>query len=90
MSTKASTVLSDFAFLEAPRWRDERLWFSDFYTHQVYSVREDGSDLQVEADVPEQPSGLGWLPDGGCSSSPCATAGSCGARRTARSPSTRT
>ncbi|MCP9966542.1 SMP-30/gluconolactonase/LRE family protein [Actinomadura madurae] len=64
MSTKASTVLSDFAFLEAPRWRDERLWFSDFYTHQVYSVREDGSDLQVEADVPEQPSGLGWLPDG--------------------------
>ncbi|MEO3830307.1 SMP-30/gluconolactonase/LRE family protein [Actinomadura sp. B10D3] len=64
MTTKASTVLSGFAFLEAPRWRDERVWFSDFYTHQVYSAREDGSDLQVEADVPEQPSGLGWLPDG--------------------------
>ena len=25
---------------------------------------EDGSDLRTEAEVPQQPSGLGWLPDG--------------------------
>jgi sugar lactone lactonase YvrE len=27
-------------------------------------MHEDGSDLREEAHVPEQPSGLGWLPDG--------------------------
>ncbi len=63
--TDASTVVaSGHAFLEAPRWRDERIWFSDFYAAVVYSAREDGADLRVEAEVPQQPSGLGWLPDG--------------------------
>lgn len=57
-------VLEGMSFLEAPRWRDGRLWLSDFYTHRVLSVRDDGSDLRVEAEVPGQPSGLGWLPDG--------------------------
>ena len=33
--TQATTVASGFAFLEAPRWHDDRVWFSDFYTHQV-------------------------------------------------------
>jgi len=49
---------------EAPRWHDGRLWFSDFYAGQVMSAREDGSDLRLEAAVAQQPSGLGWLPDG--------------------------
>jgi sugar lactone lactonase YvrE len=60
----ATTVVSGFSFLEGPRWHGGRIWFSDFYTLQVLSAREDGSDLRVEADVPQQPSGLGWLPDG--------------------------
>jgi sugar lactone lactonase YvrE len=30
----------------------------------VLSAAEDGSDLRTEAEVPAQPSGLGWLPDG--------------------------
>lgn len=59
-----TTLLEGMSFLEAPRWHDGRLWLSDFYTHQVVSVRDDGSDLRVEAEVPAQPSGLGWLPDG--------------------------
>jgi len=62
--TQVTTVVSGFAFLEAPRWRDGRIWFSDFYTYRVLSAREDGSDLRTEAEVPEQPAGLGWLPDG--------------------------
>lgn len=62
--TEITTVAEGFRFLESPRWRDGRLWFSDFYTHEVTSMREDGSDPRVEARVPEQPSGLGWLPDG--------------------------
>jgi sugar lactone lactonase YvrE len=63
--TDPSTVVtSGHGFLEAPRWRDGRIWFSDFYAAVVYSAREDGTDLRVEAEVPQQPSGLGWLPDG--------------------------
>jgi ribose transport system permease protein len=64
MTTETTTVAAGFGFLEAPRWRDGRLWFSDFYTYRVRSMREDGTDLREEAVVPQQPSGLGWLPDG--------------------------
>jgi sugar lactone lactonase YvrE len=59
-----NTVVADAHFLEAPRWRDGRIWFSDFYGYRVSSAAEDGSELRVEAEVPGQPSGLGWLPDG--------------------------
>lgn len=58
------TVVSDLSYTECPRWHDDRLWFADFYTHAIYSVAEDGSDLRTELEVPQQPSGLGWLPDG--------------------------
>lgn len=64
MGRAISTAVSGMSFLEGPRWHDQRLWFSDFYTHRVCSVTEDGGDLRVEAEVPNQPSGLGWLPDG--------------------------
>jgi sugar lactone lactonase YvrE len=64
MSRDTNAVVTDLAYLEGPRWHDQRIWFSDFYTCRVYSAAEDGSDLRVEAEVPQQPSGLGWLPDG--------------------------
>jgi len=50
-------------FGEGPRWREGRLWFSDFYDHAVKSVDESG-DLRTELELDDQPSGLGWLPDG--------------------------
>ena len=60
----SSTVLLEgLAFGEGPRWRDGRLWFSDFYRHAVWTVDLDGTETKV-VDVPAQPSGLGWLPDG--------------------------
>lgn len=64
MTASPATVLRGFGFLEAPRWRDNRIWVSDFYTHRVVSALEDGSDLRIEAEVRHQPAGLGWLPDG--------------------------
>src|ERR1700760_1850921 len=65
MTTPAATeVARGFAFLEAPRWHENRIWFSDFYTHQVLSAAEDGTDLRTDAVVEQQPAGLGWLPDG--------------------------
>ncbi|ROO25752.1 SMP-30/gluconolactonase/LRE family protein [Salinisphaera orenii] len=64
MPREISTLVADLSFLECPRWHGGRIWFVDFYTHRVFSAAEDGGDLRIEADVPQQPSGLGWLPDG--------------------------
>ena len=64
MSREINEVLTDMAFLECPRWHDGRIWVVDFYQHLVLSATEQGEDLRVEAEVPQQPSGLGWLPDG--------------------------
>ncbi|QUD89437.1 SMP-30/gluconolactonase/LRE family protein [Phenylobacterium montanum] len=50
-------------FGEGPRWHDGRLWFSDFYAHAVKSVSLAG-DLRTEFEIDDQPSGLGWMPDG--------------------------
>lgn len=55
--------LTGLRFGEGPRWHDGRLWFSDFYQHAVFVVSEDG-ELERVLEVPQQPSGLGWLPDG--------------------------
>ena len=57
------TVLDGLAFPEGPRWHDGRLWFSDQHDRRVVATDADGKSETV-VDVPEQPSGLGWLPDG--------------------------
>jgi len=56
-------LLDGLTFPEAPRWRDGRLWFSDFYSHRVMSVGLDGR-AQTIVQVPQRPSGLGWTPAG--------------------------
>lgn len=58
-----TTLVSGLSFTECPRWRDGRLYISDFYTHRVLAVAMDGTD-ETLAHVPGQPSGLGFLPDG--------------------------
>jgi len=63
VSREPEVLLDGLAFPEGPRWRDGKLWFSDMHRDVVMSVDLDGrSECVVE--VPEQPSGLGWLPDG--------------------------
>ncbi len=57
------TVLGGLTFPEGPRWHAGRLWFSDFYTHRVMALSEEGW-AETMAHVPQQPSGLGWRPDG--------------------------
>ena len=61
--TTATVLTGGLGFGEAPRWRDGRLWFSDFYRRAVCTVDESGT-LEDVVEVPTQPSGLGWLPDG--------------------------
>lgn len=59
-----TTVCGGLTFAEGPRWRDGRLWFSDFFDHAVKSVSAAG-DVRVEVQLDgDRPSGLGWLPDG--------------------------
>jgi sugar lactone lactonase YvrE len=57
------TLVTGLYFGEGPRWHNGRLWFSDFYAHAVKSIDETG-DLRTELELDDQPSGLGWLPDG--------------------------
>lgn len=58
------TLVDGIAFGEGPRWRGDRLFFSDIADHRVKSVTEAGA-LAVEVELgARRPSGLGWLPDG--------------------------
>ncbi len=56
-------LVEGLGFLEGPRWRDGRLWFSDFVSRKVHTVDLDGNVADV-VEVEHVPSGLGWLPDG--------------------------
>ncbi|WZB76986.1 SMP-30/gluconolactonase/LRE family protein [Achromobacter insuavis] len=58
-----SVLVSGYTFLEGLRWHEGRLWASDFYTGKVIAVDLLGR-AEVICRVLEQPSGLGWLPDG--------------------------
>jgi sugar lactone lactonase YvrE len=57
-------VLGGLAFPEGPRWHDGRLWFSDMHADEVVAVTPSGVRETI-AHVENQPSGLGFLPDGG-------------------------
>jgi sugar lactone lactonase YvrE len=59
---KTEILLDGLGFPEAPRWHDGKLWFSDMGTCRVMTVDLDGN-AETIVEVPEQPSGLGWLPD---------------------------
>lgn len=63
MGRQTRVLTGGIYFGEGPRWREGRLWFSDFYAHAVKSVSLAG-DLRTEVEVDDRPSGLGWAPDG--------------------------
>jgi len=65
METYESKVAREgLGFGEGPRWHDGRLWFSDFYRNAIFSIDENCGDERLEHNVANQPSGLGWLPNG--------------------------
>ncbi len=63
MRSEIRQVAAGFSYLESPRWRDGRVWLSDFYTHQVVAVDPDSGRVETVCEVEGQPSGIGWLPD---------------------------
>ena len=55
--------MDGIVFGESPRWRDGRIWFSDWGAGVVYSVVT-GSTPTVEAEVVSFPMCIDFLPDG--------------------------
>ena len=60
---RLEVLIGGLSFPEGPRWRDGKLWLSDFYTHRVLAVDLAGRS-ELVAEVPQRPSGLGWMQDG--------------------------
>lgn len=62
------TLVDGLSFGEGPRWRDGALWCSDMHAHRVLRIVTDGHAVDSVETVVEvtddDPSGLGWLPDG--------------------------
>ncbi|MBT3369304.1 MAG: hypothetical protein HOA08_23285 [Rhodospirillaceae bacterium] len=63
MADQTKILLENLTFPEGPRWHEGRLYFSDFYAHEVVAVDMAGQRETI-VEVPGQPSGLGWTPDG--------------------------
>lgn len=64
MTGELELLVDGVDFGEGPRWHGGRLWYSDFHQRAIYAVTPDGERQAVHADLPDRPSGLGWLPDG--------------------------
>ncbi len=61
--SETKVLLDGLCFPEGPRWHAGKFWFSDMHAQRVMRVDATGrAELVVE--VPQNPSGLGWLPDG--------------------------
>ncbi|MSY72600.1 MAG: gluconolactonase, partial [Actinobacteria bacterium] len=58
------TILEGLWFGEGPRWHDDALYFSDMHGHRVVRTDLDGNATTVVELAHDEPSGLGWLPDG--------------------------
>lgn len=63
MTDQTGLLHDGFVFLEGPRWKDGKLWLSDMHDHRVLTVDSSGR-VETVCEVANQPSGLGWLPDG--------------------------
>lgn len=62
MNNELKLLADNLFFSEGPRWHKGKFWFSDFYQNAVFCINESGNVEKV-VDIPNQPSGLGWLPN---------------------------
>jgi sugar lactone lactonase YvrE len=60
---ESRVILEGLVFAECPRWHVGRLWFSDMGDLKVIAVDANGN-AETIVQVPGQPGGLGFLPDG--------------------------
>jgi len=63
LRAEPEVLLSGLAYVESPRWRDDRLWFAHWGTGEIVAVGLDGASEVVG----QGPAGfgwsIGWLPD---------------------------
>lgn len=65
MRTIRTTVVAEgLSFPEAPRWRDGRLYVSDFLARRIAALDPASGDVETILELDDSPSGLGWRPDG--------------------------
>ncbi|MFT7652373.1 MAG: sugar lactone lactonase YvrE [Candidatus Azotimanducaceae bacterium] len=57
-------LIDGLCFGEGPRFRDGHLWLSDMHARRVLKVHPNGSAETVVEIPDDDPSGLGWLPNG--------------------------
>jgi sugar lactone lactonase YvrE len=63
MDKKTKILISGLEFPEAPRWRNGKLFFSDFIGKKVITVDEKANSEKI-IEMQDSPSGLGFLNDG--------------------------
>ena len=57
-------LLSGLAYVESPRWHDDRLWFAHWGAGEIVAVDPDGVSEVVGYGPPGVGWSMGWLPDG--------------------------
>ena len=57
-------LIDGLCFGEGPRFRDGHLWLSDMHARRVLKVHPSGSSETIVEIPDDDPSGLGWLPNG--------------------------
>src|SRR3954465_9525130 len=63
--TELRTLMTDIAFGESPRWRDDRLWFADWGAQEIVALDLDGSsEVMLRVHFPTFPMSFDSLPDG--------------------------
>jgi sugar lactone lactonase YvrE len=63
-ATEPRVLLSGLAYVESPRWHEDRLWFAHWGTQEIVAVDLDGNSEVVGQGPPGLGWSIDWLPDG--------------------------
>lgn len=61
---ETTDFVTGLTFSEGPRFYNGYFWFSDFFSKRVLKAGIDSGEVETVCQLDDQPSGLGWLPDG--------------------------
>jgi sugar lactone lactonase YvrE len=61
---KSKIVVDDLIYPEGIRWHRGKVWFSDILAFKVYAYDPATNQCDMIVEIPDRPSGLGFLPDG--------------------------
>lgn len=64
IGSEPRVLMSGLAYVESPRWHDDRLWFAHWGAGEIVAVDPDGASEVVGDGPPGVGWSIGWLPDG--------------------------